>query len=254
MIPFLLFLPNWACFNKQTSHEYLQVSPFQDWLDLLASSLRAKCQPSLYAILTANKFNLGNSRNSEVSQSLLDMCAFSSGALSYIQNALIGTANETAQYNSLQYATLVHHFGLQDIKIRALDNIDDAVFCTLLLYFSTFTFDNAQPRQYLIIPNQITAKHLHTSFLQRCKLAESMQNAIHFLALSGNIISTLKVYPALYTLTPYLGEWICHDQSSPLQLLPHCYSQEPRTRPSIQIWGHSSNFLFCSFYLPDDFE
>ncbi|PUU73575.1 hypothetical protein B9Z19DRAFT_1134955 [Tuber borchii] len=126
----------------------------------------------LQAVLTGDEFDIANLPNSEVSQHFLHMCASSPGAVYQIQ------------------------FGLQDLKSRALGDIEDTNFHTLLLYWGAFTFDKEYPTstKLLMIPNRVVAKRFGTSILWCYKLHTSMQNAVRFLALDGNIIAPLAGY------------------------------------------------------------
>ncbi|KAG0126286.1 hypothetical protein HOY82DRAFT_672718 [Tuber indicum] len=121
-------------------------------------------QKSEPAIQTGDDFDIANPPNSEVSQRVLDIAASSPGAVAYG---------------------------------RALGDLEETAFCTLLLYFGAFTFDKENPSQFLTIPTYIVAKRFSSCILRRFSLLGSMRNAIRFLALHGNLIAPLKSYQQL---------------------------------------------------------
>ncbi|RPB00451.1 hypothetical protein L873DRAFT_816160 [Choiromyces venosus 120613-1] len=160
-------------FNTDTSLEYLQ------------------------AVLTDEHFDIANPPNSEVSQRFLEIAASSPGAVTYIQRALTPSPDRATPYSLIPYSDLVDRFSLVDLQSRALGDVTETAFCTLLLYFGAFTFDKENPSKFLTIPNHIVAKRFGTTILHRFKLLSSMQNAVKFLALRGDIIATLAGYQEL---------------------------------------------------------
>ncbi|PUU82635.1 hypothetical protein B9Z19DRAFT_1120395 [Tuber borchii] len=116
----------------------------------------------LQAVLTGEELDIANPPDSKVSQRFLNICASS-----------------------------------PDLKSRALGKIEDSTSRTLLLYLGAFTFDKEEPAHFLTIPNQIVAKQFGVTILCRCKLLGTIQNAIRFLPLCGDIIALLKGYQAL---------------------------------------------------------
>ena len=147
--------------------------------------------------MRGKKFNIANPPNSEVSQRFLDMCASSPGAVAYIQQALMGQPDKKARYHLIPYPDLVDRFSLEDLQSSALGDVEETVFCTLLLYFGAFTFHKENPTKYLTIPNHIVAKRFGSTILRGYRLISSMQNAVRFLALDGNIIAPLQGYQEL---------------------------------------------------------
>lgn len=147
--------------------------------------------------MTGDNFDIANPPNSEVSQRFLDMCALSPGAVYSIQQALASTPDKATQYCQIPYENLVDRFTLQDLESRALGDIEDTTFRTLLLYWGAFTFGKEDPTKFLTIPNKIVAKRFGASILRRYQLRGSMKHAVRFLALHGNIIAPLAGYQKL---------------------------------------------------------
>ena len=100
-------------------------------------------------------------------------------------------------YHLIPYADLIDRFSLEDLQSSALGDVEETIFCTLLLYFGAFTFYKDNPANYLTIPNHIVAKRFGSTILRGYRFTSSMQNAIRFLALDGNIIAPLQGYQEL---------------------------------------------------------
>ncbi|KAG0134048.1 hypothetical protein HOY82DRAFT_603190 [Tuber indicum] len=145
-------------------------------------------------VLTGEDFSKLNPTNSEVSQQFLDVALASQGAVAYIQRTLILLLDRATLYHLISYSESVDRFTLADLKSKALGDVEETAFCTLLLYCGAFTFDKDHSSKFLSIPNHIIAKRFGTSILRRFALLGSMQNAASFLSLDSNIINCLKGY------------------------------------------------------------
>jgi hypothetical protein len=68
-----------------------------------------------------------------------------------------------------------------------------------MIYFGAFTFDPTHPKKYLKIPNKVAASRIAHAVLERFKLSESLDFALHRLVRDGDIERVLSCYRDLMT-------------------------------------------------------
>ena len=77
---------------------------------------------------------------------------------------------------------------------------------SLLVYMGGLTFDSAEPSKFLKIPNLIAAKRFGTALLNRLGLYQSMGNALHTLARTGDPTEVLTGYCHLMRQVDVIGD------------------------------------------------
>jgi hypothetical protein len=68
-----------------------------------------------------------------------------------------------------------------------------------MVYYGALTFDSEDPKKHLKIPNQVAARRIARTVLERYKLSGSLFAALHSLAQDGDIERVLSCYRDLMT-------------------------------------------------------
>jgi len=126
-----------------------------------------------------------NPLNTEVSQKLLDLCALSPRAVSYIKTALPPPTDGKSDYHLILYTELVNQFIIDDVHRSSVWEVETTACPPPLLYFWAFTSGKNKPVKFLTIPTKIVPKHLIKTILYYFNLLDKRQMTFRFLALRG---------------------------------------------------------------------
>ncbi|KIX10454.1 uncharacterized protein Z518_01537 [Rhinocladiella mackenziei CBS 650.93] len=130
--------------------------------------------------------------NSEVPEPYLWICARAPAAVNDMQCAL--QRDEHGSYQKIPYKEVLDGFTPHQLNTQATGEGDISVWRSLMVYMGGLTFDSNDPSSFFKIPNLIAAKRFRSAILKRLSLYDTIGDAVHTLARTGNPMSALAGY------------------------------------------------------------